>query len=191
MYCVAPVQKKKKLGRVTGFWQDSSILTFNQSSKRGFMLWWHKILVFLPLSLPKIQPLQPAILRSGNPSSSYWCGISGSTELTLNIVTIPAKIHVFFQQNHHHLYFLALITGAIVLSNALIAHRNSVEGASTCLVVKYDTVSFTSSLISVFLQKHQAAHSWFLSCDVTLNKNASVSYTWGVKTLKSGLLIFL
>lgn len=68
---------------------------FNQSSKKGFILWWHKILVFIPLSLHKTQPLQPAVLRSGDPSPSCW---HGRTELMLNIVTVTAKIRFFSEK---------------------------------------------------------------------------------------------
>lgn len=96
MCCVAPVQRKKKLrlGKVIseGKARTSSTLTFNQSSKKGFILRWHQILVFLPLSLHKTQPLQLAVLRSGNPSPSCW---HGRAELMLNIVTVTAKMDFF------------------------------------------------------------------------------------------------
>lgn len=64
---------------------------------------------------------------------------------------------MFYFRKKNYLYFSSVLTGAIVLSNELKAHRISVEGASTTLMVKYDTVtvSFPSSLISVCLQNGQ------------------------------------
>lgn len=91
----------------------------------------------------------------------------------LNIVTVTAKIHLF--QKKKKLNFFVLLTEAIIFSNAIIAHRISVERVS--MFSGEDTVSFTNFFDPYILQNHRTAHSWFLSCGVALNKKILVNYT--------------